>query len=127
MSTLCLCHQTYNYSRPWSAPPVNRQFGYAKPRPLRGTDSSIWLNHPKGFTSFASTACSHKVHSWGAPVRAWVLAFIQSHKLVQMAMQKPYKCYNEGKELHSFQPCCEGDSPLMHPPPHVYVLVQGAH
>ena len=57
--------------------------------------------------------CMHGcLQSWGVAVRAWVLAFIQSHKLAQfMPMQKPYKCYGEGKGLHSFQPCCEGGHP----------------
>ena len=61
---------TYNYSRPWSAPPGEQplvMWNHAHseaPSPHSG-----WTTNLMGFTRFAITACSHKVHSWGAAVR----------------------------------------------------------
>ena len=56
---------------------------------------------------------------------AWVLAFTQTHKLVQfMLIQKPHKHYNEGKGLCPFEPCCEeGTSPSC--TPRLHILAQG--
>ena len=45
----------------------------------------------------------------------------QTCKLEQfMPMQMPCKCYDEGKELHSFEPCMRGE-PLLFTP-NVYIL-----
>ena len=56
----------------------------------------------------------------------WALASTQTRRLVQsMPTQKPYKRYDEGEGLHPFEPCCKGDTPLVHP--RVYVLAQRAH
>ena len=98
------CHQTYNYSRPWSASPselplVTRNDAHSgAPPPQSG-----WTTQFNGVYQVANTACSHKVHSWGA----WALDSTQTHKLVQfMPVQKPYKCCNEGEGLYPFEPCC---------------------
>ena len=56
---------------------------------------------------------------------AWVLAFIQSHKLVQFTpMQKPHKHYNESRRLRPFELCREERTPLC---THVYVLAHRMH
>ena len=101
--------------RPWSAPHgeppfVSQNHAHSEaPPPQPG-----WTTQFNGVYK----VCKHCMLTQSIQLGcscAW--ASTQTHKLVQsMPMQKPYKCYNEGKRLHSFEPCREKGHPLMHPP-----------
>ena len=115
------CHQTYNYSRPWSAPPgelpfISRNHAHSgAPPPQSGLTTQF-----NGFTRFASTACSHKSTQPGCSC-AWVLASAQAHKLVQsMPMQKPYKHCDGARGCAPSNPAMRGDTPSCTPPPCVH-------
>ena len=73
-----------------------------------------------GFTRFASTACSHKVHSWGAACVA-----VSFHPNSQIgAVYACAEAIQVGKGLCPFEPCREGGTPPR-APPRVYILAQG--
>ena len=98
---------------------------YAKPRPLRGTAPHFgWTTQFNGVYQ----VCNHCMLTQSTQLGCsctWALAFIQSHKLVQLMLtRKLHKHYDEDKELRPFEPCHEGWTLLVHP--HVYILAQGA-
>ena len=112
-------HQTYSFSRPWSAPPgepplVMQIHTHSGHRPL------ILVEPPRftrfGFTRFAITACSHKVHSWGAAVRGrW-----PSSKVTNWCSLCP--CRSHTSTMMKARGCApsnsatRGDTPLCTPP-----------
>ena len=64
------CHQTYNYSGHDRLHMVNHLSSHKTTHTRRHRPHNL-VEPPNlmGFTRFASTACSHKVYSWGAAVR----------------------------------------------------------
>ena len=121
-------HQTYNYSRPWSAllGSLNHLLS-CKTMPTQGHCPLNLAESPNlmGCTRSASTACMLTQSTQLGCSCAWVLAFTQMHKLVQfMLMQKPHKCYNEGWGLCPFEPCHEEETPPSSWTPHLYILAQ---
>ena len=111
------CHQTYNNSRPHDRlHPVNC-LSPRKTTPTRRHCLLYLAESPNlmGFTRFASTACSHKVHSWDAAVRGrWL-----PPKLTNWCRIRPRRSHTS--TMMSARGCALSnpaarDTPLVHPP-----------
>ena len=94
------CHQTYNYSRPWPAPPGEPLFASQNhAHSGRLPTESGWTTQFNGNYQ----VCHHCMLTQSTQVGcscAWALAFTQTHKLVQfMPTQNPHKHYDEGEGL----------------------------
>ena len=74
-------YRTYNYSKPWSAPPDEPPLIMQK-HAYSGAPSLI-LAEPMGIIRFTSTACL-RVHSWGAAVPGCRLCPRSSHTSTTM-------------------------------------------
>ena len=113
------CHQTYNNSRPHDRlHPVNC-LSPRKTTPTRGHCLLYLAESPNlmGFTMFASTACSHKVHSWDAAVRGrWLPPKLTNWCSLRPRRSHIYKHYDECEELCPFEPCHEEGHPPCAPP-----------
>ena len=89
------CHQMYNYSRPWSAPPGE------PPLVMRNHAHSGALPPHSRWTTQFNGVCNHCMLTQSTQLVcscAWAVASIQSHKLAQfMPTQKPHKRYIEAR------------------------------
>ena len=115
------CHKTYNHSRSWSVQPgepplVMQNHAHSGARPL------ILAEPPNlmGFTRFAITACSHKLHSWGAAV----CGYWPSPKVTNWCSLHPCSSHTSTTmKVRSYAP---SNPATRRDTPHVHVLAQEA-
>ena len=97
------CHQTYNYVRPWPTPPgelpLVTQIHAAPP---------LNLAEPPNFNGVYQV-CKHCMLTQSTQVGcscAWALAFIQSHKLVQLCPRRSHTTLPRERCPPSCTPIC---------------------